>query len=156
MTGSRTTRCPGCGQDLKVYRNPVPTVDIIIEYSGGIVLISRKNPPLGWALPGGFVDYGETLAQAARREAQEETGLVLDELRMFHAYSDPARDPRGHTITTVFVAKGSGTLQARDDAERAGVFDPQDLPQPLAFDHGEILEDYLTWKKTGTGGLILT
>ncbi|MDR9500885.1 MAG: NUDIX hydrolase [Desulfurivibrionaceae bacterium] len=128
------------GQPL-TPRNPVPTVDIIIHYQGGIILIKRKNPPPGWALPGGFVDYGETLEQAACREALEETGLSLHNLRQFHAYSDPARDSRLHTITTVFAAEGSGTLQAGDDAGQAEIFQPDRLP-PLAFDHERILADY--------------
>ena len=155
MTSGRRIRCPWCGKEVEAYRNPVPTVDIIIEYSGGIVLIARKNPPHGWALPGGFVEYGESLAQAALREAAEETSLALEDLKVFHVYSDPDRDPRMHTITTVFIAKGSGTLLAQDDAERAGVFDPEDLPQPMAFDHGTILADYRAWRKTGRGGLLL-
>ncbi len=129
-----------CGQTLN-HRNPVPTVDIIIHYQGGIILIKRKNPPHGWALPGGFVDYGETLEQAASREAQEETGLIIGNLRQFHTYSDPARDSRLHTITTVYAAEGQGTLRAGDDAVQAVIFKPDTLP-PLAFDHGQILADY--------------
>ncbi|MEN8258907.1 MAG: NUDIX hydrolase [Thermodesulfobacteriota bacterium] len=132
--------CQHCGQILK-YRNPVPTVDIIISYRGGIVLIERKNPPHGWALPGGFVDYGETLEQAAVREAKEETALELSNLRQFHAYSDPARDSRLHTITTIYSAEGHGNLQAGDDAALAKIFRPDGLPA-LAFDHGQILSDY--------------
>ncbi|GAB4388657.1 MAG: NUDIX hydrolase [Thermodesulfovibrionales bacterium] len=123
-------------------RNPVPTVDIIIEYQGGIVLIARRNPPLGWALPGGFVDYGETLEEAAVREAREETGLSVELTRQFHTYSDPRRDPRGHTISTVFVARGTGSLRAADDAAEAGVFTEGSLPGDIAFDHRGILEDY--------------
>ncbi|MDA8170058.1 MAG: NUDIX hydrolase [Nitrospiraceae bacterium] len=124
------------------FRNPVPTVDIVIEYEGGIVLIERKNPPHGWALPGGFVDYGEPLEAAAVREAREETGLAVALKRQFHTYSDPARDERMHTITTVYIAEGSGRLQAADDAKKAGVFGRKNLPGPLAFDHKKILEDY--------------
>lgn len=123
-------------------RNPVPTVDIIIEYQGGVVLIERKNPPHGWAIPGGFVDYGESLEEAAVREAGEETGLEVELLRQFHTYSDPGRDPRQHTISTVFIAKGSGTLRPADDARDAGVFAEGDLPGDIAFDHRRILEDY--------------
>ncbi len=126
------------------YRNPVPTVDIIIEYMGGIVLIRRKNPPEGWALPGGFVDYGETLEEAAVREAKEETGLDVRLIRQFHSYSDPSRDPRQHTISTVFVAAASGKAAAGDDAGEIGIFGRPDLPDELAFDHREILEDYYT------------
>jgi len=107
-------------------------------------LIRRKNPPEGWALPGGFVDYGETLEAAAIREAKEETGLDAKLIRQFHSYSDPSRDPRQHTISTVFVAEGSGKAAAGDDAGEIGVFSGADLPNDLAFDHKQILEDYYT------------
>ncbi len=123
-------------------RNPVPTVDIIIEYEGGIVLIERLNPPSGWALPGGFIDYGESAEAAASREAREETGLDLACLRQFRVYSDPRRDSRMHTITIVFVARGEGTLAAGDDARRAVVTRPDTLPEEMAFDHRAIIEDY--------------
>ncbi len=123
-------------------RNPLPTVDIIIEIAGKIVLIKRKNPPLGWAIPGGFVDYGESVEAAARREAREETGLDIEEIRQFHTYSDPDRDPRGHTISVVFVARARGKPQAMDDASDVGLFDQDTLPHDLAFDHHQILEDY--------------
>jgi len=126
-------------------RAPLPTVDVIIELQGeGVVLIKRKNPPLGWALPGGFVDYGETLEQAAVREALEETSLQVELTRQFHAYSDPQRDPRGHTITVVFTAKASGEPRAADDAQEIGVFQADALPSPLAFDHRQILTDYFS------------
>ncbi|MEA3409388.1 MAG: NUDIX hydrolase [Candidatus Eisenbacteria bacterium] len=135
------------GKQLR--RNPVPTVDIIIERPGGIVLIERRNPPPGWALPGGFIDRGESAEDAAVREAREETGLALADLRQFHVYSDPARDPRLHTITTVFVARGSGELSAGDDAACARVFDPAGLPGQVAFDHREIVTDYISgrWER---------
>lgn len=126
------------------HRNPVPTVDIIIEYRGGIVLIERRNPPPGWALPGGFIDYGESAEDAAAREAAEETGLTLSGLRQFHVYSDPSRDPRLHTITTVFMAGASGELAAADDAVDARVFDPAELPKQVAFDHRQIIADYIS------------
>jgi 8-oxo-dGTP diphosphatase len=132
------------------YRNPVPTVDIIIEIEDGavhsgarcIVLIKRKNPPFGWAIPGGFVDYGETLEAAAVREAREETSLEVRLVRQFHAYSDPSRDPRRHTISTVFIATAGGAPAGADDAAEARVFSIDELPEPLAFDHGDILRDY--------------
>jgi ADP-ribose pyrophosphatase YjhB (NUDIX family) len=124
------------------HRNPVPTVDVIIECDRGIVLIKRKNPPPGWALPGGFVEYGESLESAAVREAKEETGLAVELIRQFHTYSDPSRDPRRHTITTVYVGKARGTPRAGDDAEEAMVFGRDDLPGPIAFDHEKILDDY--------------
>ena len=126
------------------HRNPIPTVDIIIELKGGIVLIKRKNLPEGWALPGGFVDYGETLESAAVREAKEETGLDVELIRQFHTYSDPQRDPRRHTITTVYVAKARGTAIAGDDAGEANVFKKEELPEKIAFDHKEILNDYFS------------
>jgi ADP-ribose pyrophosphatase YjhB (NUDIX family) len=125
------------------YLNPLPTVDIIIEIEKrGIVFIKRKNSPRGWALPGGFVDYGEALEAAARREAKEETGLSVELVRQLHTYSDPARDPRHHTITTVFIARATGTPVADDDAEEIGIFTKENLPQPLMFDHAKILADY--------------
>lgn len=124
------------------HRNPFPTVDIIIECRGGIVLVKRRNPPFGWAIPGGFVDYGESLEEAAVREAREETGLEVEILRQFHTYSSPRRDPRFHTITTVYVATGEGELRAGDDAQQAGVFGKDSLPGDIAFDHRDILEDY--------------
>ncbi len=128
-------------------RNPVPTVDIIIEIDGGIILIERKNPPYGWALPGGFVDYGESLEEAAVREAFEETSLKVRLKRQFHTYSDPKRDPRMHTITTVYIAEAEGTPKARDDAKSIGIFREDNLPRPLAFDHERILKDYFEWKR---------
>ncbi len=137
-------KCPKCGFVLRRHRNPTPTVDIIIEIPGqGLVLIERANPPHGWALPGGFVDYGESLEDAARREAREETSLEVELLGQFQAYSDPKRDPRQHTITTVFVAQADGEPQAADDAHTLKVFRPEVLPRDLAFDHGQILADYL-------------
>lgn len=125
-------------------RNPYPTVDIIIEIDGGIVLIERKNPPHGWALPGGFVDWGESLEEAAVREAKEETSLDVDLIRQFHAYSDPSRDPRHHTITVVFVAWTDGVPKARDDAANLGIFTRNTLPSPIVFDHAAILDDYFS------------
>ncbi|HET98745.1 MAG TPA: NUDIX hydrolase [Desulfurivibrio alkaliphilus] len=138
-------RCPKCGERIKTHRNPVPTVDIIIEMEAGIVLIERRNPPPGWALPGGFVDYGESLEEAAIREAREETGLKVELLGQFHTYSDPGRDPRLHTISTVFIARAQGEPVAGDDAAAAAIFTVKNLP-PLAFDHGRILADYFRHK----------
>jgi ADP-ribose pyrophosphatase YjhB (NUDIX family) len=146
MPTHKTIRCPKCGSEIKTFSNPVPTVDVIIEYEGGIVLVLRKDPPPGWALPGGFVDYGETVEEAARREAREETNLDLSGLTLFSVYSDPGRDPRMHTITTVFVATGTGRLKEGDDAARVHVFAPDRLPEDMAFDHGRIIADYRFWK----------
>jgi len=128
------------------YRNPFPTVDIIIEVEGGIVLIERKNPPHGWAIPGGFLDWGESVENCAVREAKEETGLAVHLEELFYVYSRPDRDPRHHTITTVFIASAKGRPVAADDAGKAGVFTAGNLPS-LAFDHGQILEDYFRFKK---------
>lgn len=139
----KTIRCPRCQSEIEIYRNPIPTVDIIIEIdSKGIILIKRKNPPFGWALPGGFVDYGESLEEAAKREAKEETNLEIYSLRQFHTYSDPSRDPRHHSISTVYIAKAKGIPQAKDDALEIGIFNESNLPEEIAFDHRQILKDY--------------
>ncbi|HSO20932.1 MAG TPA: NUDIX hydrolase [Desulfosarcina sp.] len=128
------------------YRNPLPTVDIIIETGGGVVLIERRNPPHGWAIPGGFVDYGESVEACAVREAYEETGLSVRLTDLLYVYSRPDRDPRHHTLTTVFIAAAEGTPVAADDARAAAVFDQASLPRPLAFDHAGILADYFRYR----------
>lgn len=128
------------------YRNPLITVDIIIELNDGIILIERLNPPHGWALPGGFVDYGEPLEAAAIREAREETSLAVILKEQFHTYSDPLRDPRHHSISTVFIATASGKPRAADDAGKLGVFVKKALPDPIVFDHTIILKDYFRYK----------
>jgi 8-oxo-dGTP diphosphatase len=138
--------CPKCGHHFRSHKNPLPTVDIIIEVKGGIILIERKNEPLGWALPGGFVDYGESLEQAAVREALEETGLDVNLIRQLKTYSEPGRDPRHHTISTVFIATADGLPKAGDDAAGTDIFTQHNLP-PLVFDHAKILADYFTFKK---------
>jgi ADP-ribose pyrophosphatase YjhB (NUDIX family) len=139
----RTIQCPKCKNEIEVYRNPIPTVDIIIEIeSKGIVLIKRKNPPHGWALPGGFLDYGESLEEAAVREAKEETDLDVKLTEQFHTYSDPERDPRHHSISTVYIAKAKGIPQAKDDAIEIGIFNESILPDEIAFDHRSILMNY--------------
>ncbi len=137
---------------MKEHKNPVPTVDIIIEIQRedgkeGIVLIKRKNPPHGWAIPGGFVDYGESLEEAAVREAKEETSLDIQLKKQLHTYSDPDRDPRQHTISTVFVASARGRPKAEDDAQEIGIFTKEEINFSLAFDHNKILTDYFEWKK---------
>jgi 8-oxo-dGTP diphosphatase len=133
-----------------VYRNPTPTVDIIIELidrrDRAIVLIERKNAPLGWAIPGGFVDYGESVETAARREAREETGLEVELIEQFHVYSDPNRDPRQHTLSVVFLATAKGEPQAADDAKNVGIFEPWQIPINLCFDHDRILRDYFHYR----------
>jgi len=133
----------------KKTRNPLPTVDAIIEVGDRIVLIERKNFPVGWALPGGFVDDGESLEAAAVREAKEETSLDVKLVEQFHAYSDPKRDPRHHTISVVFIATAQGVPRGADDAKAARLFGENDLPNTIVFDHPEILRDYFTYKKTG-------
>jgi 8-oxo-dGTP diphosphatase len=139
-------KCPHCNGEIEVYRNPVPTVDIIIEVEDKIVLIERKNPPHGWAIPGGFVDYGESFEVAAVREALEETSINVSNLQQFKTYSDPARDARQHTASTVFIATGSEHPVAADDAVRAELFGEEELPE-LVFDHKQILSDYYKSKK---------
>ena len=134
---------------MTTQRHPVPTVDAIIEIDGAIVLIERRFPPPGWALPGGFVEVGETLAAAAVREAREETGLDVELTELFHVYSDPRRDPRKHTIGTVYIGRASGTPRAGDDAALARIFTADALPAPIAFDHAQILADYFRYKRTG-------
>lgn len=132
------------------FKNPKPTVDVIIEHEGGVVLIQRDNPPHGWAIPGGFVDEGEPVEAAAVREMAEETSLdvTLDEL--LYVYSDPRRDPRHHTLTTVFIGHAlGGTLTAGDDAGDARVFSEDALPDELAFDHARVLADYFRFRRTG-------
>lgn len=128
---------------------PVPTVDVVIEVRGRIVLIRRKYPPPGWALPGGFIDGGERAQDAAVREALEETGLRVTLTELLGVYSDPSRDRRKHTISTVYIGKAEGTPAGRDDAAEAGLFSESDLPAPLAFDHAQILSDYFRFKRTG-------
>ncbi|RLA84826.1 MAG: NUDIX hydrolase [Deltaproteobacteria bacterium] len=147
---AKVIRCPNCGTEVHIYHNPFPTVDVIIEEEGGVVLVKRKKDPRLWALPGGFCEYGESLEEAARREAREETGLEVELLEQFYSYSDPTRDPRQHNISTVFVARPKGgALRAGDDAEEVGIFTETSLPLPLAFDHERILRDYFRWKRTG-------
>jgi 8-oxo-dGTP diphosphatase len=132
---------------------PLLTVDIVIELAdrseSPIVLIQRLHPPYGWALPGGFVDVGETLEAAAVREAEEETGLRVSLTRLLGCYSDPRRDPRGHTVSAVYLAQARGEPRARDDAKEVGVYRPTEIPTELAFDHAQILRDYLDYKKAG-------
>lgn len=134
------------------YRNPVPTVDVLIELDGRpgtLVFIERGHAPLGWALPGGFVDAGETVAEAAIREAKEETGLDVELVELFHVYSDPARDARQHTLSVVFIARAAGEPAGADDAAQA-VAAPADAPPgALCFDHLTIVRDYLVYKRTG-------
>ena len=134
------------------YRNPVPTVDILIELDGRpgtLVFIERANEPRGMALPGGFVDYGEILIDAAIREAKEEISLDIEIIELFHVYSDPTRDPRQHTMSTVFIARAAGVPVGADDAARAIVCMPRDLPSPLVFDHATIVADYISYRATG-------
>ncbi len=129
-------------------KGPYVTADVIIELKEGIILIERSNPPLGWALPGGFVDYGESLEEAVVREAKEETNMKLVNLRQLHTYSAPGRDPRFQTITTVFIARGIGRPQFGDDAKGLKIVPYVDLLKlDYAFDHKQVIRDYLKWKK---------
>lgn len=131
------------------HESPAPTVDVVIMVAGDrVVLVRRRNPPRGWALPGGFVDQGEPLAAAAAREAREETGLTVEMVEQFHAYSDPRRDPRRHTISTVFLGRAAGEPRGGDDAAEARAFPWTALPD-LVFDHAEILGDVRRYLLTG-------
>lgn len=145
----KTKTCPQCGAEVPVYRNPVPTVDVVVlvpnvsEAFPGVVLVERANPPYGWALPGGFVDWGETCENAAVRELKEETGLDGTLTGLLGVYSDPARDPRGHTMSIVYTAVADiQALHAGDDAASASVHPLDSLPS-LAFDHAKILGDLI-------------
>jgi 8-oxo-dGTP diphosphatase len=133
---------------------PLIAADAIIELvdrpGRPIVLIERRNPPPGWAIPGGFVDIGERMEQAAVREALEETGLRVSLRALLGLYSDPARDPRGHTVTAVYAAEARGEPRALDDARALGIFDLAALPRQLAFDHAQVLADYRAYRETGT------
>jgi 8-oxo-dGTP diphosphatase len=136
----------------KQYKNPTPTVDMLIELAGRpgtLVFIERKNEPRGFALPGGFVDEGEFVADAAVREAKEETGLDVELVELFHVYSDPARDARKHTMSTVFIGRATGEPKGGDDAARCLVCTPDELPAKLVFDHALIVADYVAYKQTG-------
>ncbi|NJK36439.1 MAG: NUDIX hydrolase [Oscillatoriales cyanobacterium RM2_1_1] len=134
-------------------RNPAPTVDIIIELidrpTRPIVLIERRNPPHGWAIPGGFIDYGESAETAARREALEETSLPVELTEQFYVYSNPQRDPRRHTLAIVFLATATGEPEAADDAQTLDIFEPDQIPTSLCFDHGQILQDYWRYRTRG-------
>lgn len=131
-------------------RGPRLAADCIILVGGKVLLIHRRNEPVGWALPGGFVEYGETVEDAIRREMKEETGLELDQLRQFRVYSDPGRDKRGHTVSVVFVAQGVGRPEAGDDADRYRLVDLGSVPETeLVFDHAQILKDF---RESGANG----
>jgi 8-oxo-dGTP diphosphatase len=134
------------------YRNPKPTVDVLIElagHSGQLVFVERALPPYGFALPGGFVNDGEWVADAAVREAKEETGLDVELTELFHVYSDPSRDARVHTISTVFIARADGVPVGGDDAARCVVAEPHAMPGPLVIDHPTIVADYLAYRRDG-------
>jgi ADP-ribose pyrophosphatase YjhB (NUDIX family) len=133
---------------------PRATVDVIIEVEGGIVLIRRRHPPEGWAIPGGFIDSGERAEDAARREMREETSLDVELAELLGVYSDPRRDSRVHTISSVYIGRARGRPRAADDAADAGVFTESNLPQPLTFDHAAILADYFRFRRTGARPLL--
>jgi 8-oxo-dGTP diphosphatase len=132
-----------------MIKTPLLTVDIIIRYRGSIVLVERKNPPPGWALPGGFVDDGESPEDAAVREAKEETSLDVRLREQFHVYGKPGRDPRFHTVTIVYIGDGEGALKGADDAKNAALFSADNLPETIAFDHRGIINDYFAYLTTG-------
>lgn len=132
------------------FKNPTPTVDIIIELidrpQRPIILIERQNVPFGWAIPGGFVDYGESVELAAIREAKEEVSLEVELIEQFYVYSAPNRDPRKHTLSIVFIATAKGEPKAADDAKNIDVFSLWNLPEKLCFDHDKILKDYWNYR----------
>ncbi len=128
---------------------PPVAADVIIEIGDQIVLIERKNFPPGWAIPGGFVDLGESVEAAAVREMREETSLDVELTALLGIYSRPGRDPRGDTVSVVYVGRSSGAPRADDDAKAVGLFAPGRLPSPLAFDHAEVLADYVAYRKSG-------
>lgn len=139
-----SAQCPYCRRELEFYKNPKPTADAIIElHDQGIVLVRRRHFPFGWAIPGGYVEYGESVEAAVRREAREETGLEIELRGVLGVYSAPGRDPRGHTVATVFCAMAQGEPKPGDDAAEVRVFAPDHLPADMAFDHARILQDYL-------------
>lgn len=150
MPTKKKSACPHCHGEIETWANPLPTVDIIINMprEKGIILIHHRNEPRAWALPGGFVDNGETLEHAAEREAMEKTGLALTELQQFRAYSDPRRDTRAHTISMVFTATRDGLPAAADDADGIGIFNEDCLPADIAFDHRRILADYFATRRS--------
>ncbi|GAB4170432.1 MAG: NUDIX hydrolase [Geothermobacteraceae bacterium] len=143
--------CPSCGAEIEARRNPYPTVDLIVTRDDSILLIERRNPPHGWALPGGFVDYGETVERAAARELAEETGLIATDLKLLGVWSDPDRDPRQHNLSVVFIAETEGEIQAGDDATAARWFRLDDLPEALCFDHAGIIDAFRR-QRFGAGG----
>ena len=147
--GSRL-RCPHCDQTLDRFDQPRLTVDaVVFNPAGEILLIERGHPPPGWALPGGFVDAGETLQEAVIRELREETALSARSASQFFTYSDPVRDPRHHTVSTVFLVEADGIPRGGDDARTARFFPLEELPAPIAFDHRSVLEDVIRFRQTG-------
>lgn len=142
--------CPHCGQTTDRFDQPRMTVDAaVFNERGELLLIQRGHPPEGWALPGGFVDVGETLEAAVARELREETALVATGQTQFHTYSAPDRDPRHHTVCTVFLVQATGNPVAGDDAAQAAFFSPRSLPRPMAFDHAEIVGDLVRFRTEG-------
>ena len=137
---------------------PPIAADIIIEMvdrnDRPIILIERKNPPHGWAIPGGFVDIGETVEQAAIREAKEEVCLDVKLTALLGLYSDPERDPRGHTVSAVYIAEACGQARAADDAANVHLYNINNLPNKLAFDHQRILSDYREYREHGSVKLL--
>lgn len=140
--------CPNCGTTIETYKNPLPAADVAVIRDGRILLIERRNPPYGWAVPGGFIEYGESAEDAASRELHEETGLRSDRLEILGVYSNPARDPRFHTLTVVYIARASGEAVAGDDAKNAEWFKLDSPPALLAFDHDQVIKDVVSWLKS--------
>lgn len=141
--------CPHCGAEIERYRNPFPTVDVVAFRGAAVLLIRRRNPPPGWALPGGFIDYGEAAESAAARELYEETGLTAATLELLGVYSAPGRDPRFHTLSVVYTTELDGDPLAGDDAAAVGWFPAAELPDPMVFDHRRIIADALHRRGAG-------
>lgn len=148
MTSTRT--CPSCGTQIETYKNPFPAADVLVIRGDKVLLIERRNPPHGWAIPGGFIEYGEDAESAARRELNEETGLEASSLELLGVYSNPSRDPRFHTITVVYLGEAAGEPRAADDALSARWFALNELPAPLAFDHAQVIADAVNHLKLKT------
>jgi len=141
--------CTQCGAVVKTWQRPAVTVDVLVQVGGKLVLVYRRNEPINWALPGGYVDYGERLDLAARREVLEETNLELVSLEQFHTYSAPDRDARQHSISTVFLGRAEGEPKAGDDAEQVALMALDEIPHPLAFDHTQMVRDLEVYLRTG-------
>jgi len=154
-SNKKIVKCSNCGFEWSEWNNPLPTVDALIEvYDNseykGIVLIERRNYPFGWAIPGGFMEYGERAETTAVREAKEETGLDVVITGLLGFYSEPSRDPRHHTVTAVYLCRAEGEPVAGDDAKSVKIVQPSEIVEPLVFDHSRVINDYCVFKNKFT------